>query len=276
MELDVAALDGAREAWRSGRQADVCSASIETVTPGACLEGACWAATGGGAVRPLIERWSTASPLFPTALAALTTTASLPRPGEHDAPERELRRCPSRQELVDLAAGVEWKYFLDRFRRSLTERLSLSTPRARGLAGALQEMVDNIIQHAGLGDRPQGVVAYEVSPGHFWFGVADLGRGVLASLRENPAHQSVSTDVQALRAAVTNGASRRPGPGGTGFAQLVRALADLEGHLTFRSGSARLLLDGRGIGSRVSTFSNSPQMEGFQLSVHGQPKQSLW
>lgn len=276
VELDVAALDGAREAWRSGRHADLYRASIDAVSLGASLEGACWAVTGGDAVLELLERWSAASAVLPRALTALTTTALLPRPGEHDTPEHEVLRCPSRQELVDAAVGVEWRYFLDRFRRSLVARLNLPAARSRGIAAALREMVDNVVQHAGLGDQPRGVVAYEVSSTHFWFGVADLGRGVLASLLENPAHRGVSTDAQALRAAVSNGASGRLGPGGTGFADLTRALADLNGCLTFRSGSARLVLDGRGNSSRVATLSNSPEMEGFQLSVHAQPSKSIW
>jgi hypothetical protein len=92
---------------------------------------------------------------------------------------------------VDLSAGVEWRYYLDRFRRSLIDRLRLTPARAMGIAGALGEMVDNVVQHAGLGAAPRGIIGYEVSEAALSFAVADLGRGVLSSLRDNPAHRHI-------------------------------------------------------------------------------------
>lgn len=53
-----------------------------------------------------------------------------------------------------------------------------------GLMGALGELQDNVFEHSG---RPEScVVAYAANNGAFEFVVADAGRGVLASLRENP------------------------------------------------------------------------------------------
>jgi len=187
-----------------------------------------------------------------------------------------LRRCPSRQELEDVQVGLEWRYFVDRFRRSLTTRLGLPGGTAQALAAVLQEMVDNVVDHAGLGDAPAGIVAYDVSDEHFGFAVGDLGKGVLASLHENATHAGLATDGDALFSAVMRGASRRAGPKGKGFSDLLRALADLDGVLSFRSGSARLKLDGRGGGSRKVTPSNSPEMNGLQLSIVAQPKKSAW
>jgi len=152
----------------------------------------------------------------------------------------------------------------------------MSSGKARGLVAALHEMVDNVLEHAGLGDEPRGLVAYAVTEADLCFAVADLGRGVVASLRENPANHGITTDADALRAAITSGASRRSGAAGTGFSDLIRALADLEGQLSFRSGASRLMLDGRGNASRVATLSNSPPMPGFQLSVYAQPRKSAW
>jgi hypothetical protein len=277
MELDVVGLDDAREAWRTGHQDEVRDVALSSITLGATVEAACWGATGDPGSRAVLEQWAALSPTVRIALLALTTSDDLPRPGEHDAPTRELRRCPSRAELVDADVGTEWRYFLDRFRRSLTTRHGrLATARARGLSAALHEMVDNVVEHAGLGDAPVGVVAYDVSDQHFGFAVADLGRGVLRSLRENSAHAGLLTDADALLSAVTRGASRRPGVDGKGFSDLLRALADLEGTLSFRSGSARLRLDGRGSGSRVVSRSNSPVMNGFQLSIVAEPAKSAW
>ncbi|WP_437769006.1 ATP-binding protein [Sorangium sp. So ce764] len=276
MELDVTALDHAREAWRAGHRGKLQSASLSAMTLGACLEAACWAATGDDDLRSFLERWAVLFPTMRAAVAGLTSEGQLSRPGDHDAPASELRRCPTRAEMEDPQVGVEWRYFLDRFRRSLRTRLNLSASTAFALAAVLDEMVDNVVEHAGLGDAPVGVVAYEVSGQHFGFGVADLGRGVLASLHENPAHVAIYSDTDALLAAVTQGASRRPGLKGLGFSDLISKLADMEGRLSFRSGSARLQIDGRGIGSRVATTSNSPKLKGFQLSVVAQPAKSSW
>lgn len=246
------------------------------MTLGACVEAACWAAASDDDLRALLQCWAARFPNLRMALSALTTGVDLPRPNDHDAPDVELARCPTRAELVDHQVGLEWRYFLDRFRRSLTTKLGLPAPRGRGLAAALNEMVDNVVEHAGLGDSPAGVVAYEVSDEHFGLAVGDLGRGVLASLRENAAHAGLSTDAEALLSAVTHGASRRVGIQGKGFSDLVRALADLEGTLSFRSGSARLGIDGRGTGNRAVVSTNSPTLKGFQLSVVARPKRSAW
>lgn len=137
-------------------------------------------------------------------------------------------------------------------------------------------MADNVVQHSNLGLQPDAVIGYMVTADAFEFAVADLGRGVLASLRENPLHASLASDAEALRAACTRGASRRTTGAGTGFADLLRALADLEAWLSFRSGTARLVIDGRGTAERREVVSNSVTLAGFQLSVRGGPRASHW
>lgn len=276
LALDVLALDHARDAWRNGAIGVVANAPVGTMSLGACLEAACWGLTGGEEVRALLSGWGRTAPVLSRALAALATEARIARPDDHDTPAEELRRCPSRRELEDSETGVEWSYFLDRFRRSLAQRLKLTSSTARALSAALEEMVDNVVEHSGLGDAPVGVVAYEVGETRFAFAVADVGRGVLTSLRENARNAGVSTDGDALLAAVTRGSSRRAGADGTGFANLLRALADMEGRWAFRSGAARLVLEGGGSGDRVVTPSNSPELLGFQLSVEAEPRKSRW
>jgi hypothetical protein len=276
LSVDVLSLDNARDAWRTGAARVVKDAAVGRVSLGACLEAACWGSIGDSDVLALLRQWGRSVSRIQVALSALTTAAPLPRPGDHDAPAEEMRRCPSRRELEDADFGVEWNYFLDRFRRSLVERLKLASSTAWALSGALAEMVDNVVDHAGLGDAPTGVVAYEVDEGRFGFAIADIGRGILASLRENPLHSDVTTDTDALLAAVTQGASRRPGAAGTGFADLLRALADMEGRWVFRSGAARLVLEGRGADSRIMTSLNSPELLGFQVSIEAEPGKSAW
>ncbi|MFN7141855.1 MAG: hypothetical protein ACK4UN_21250, partial [Limisphaerales bacterium] len=56
--------------------------------------------------------------------------------------------------------------------------------KADALAGALFEMSDNVVQHGAEGGAlpPKGVIGYHVEEGRLTFAVADVGRGVLASL----------------------------------------------------------------------------------------------
>ena len=115
---------------------------------------------------------------------------------------------------------------------------------AAGLMGALGELLDNVIRHSG---RPEsGIVAYAASAGVFEFVVADSGRGVLASLRENPEFAGLADSGTALRVAASDGASRHArGSGhGYGIGQLFRALAHDAAELRLRSGDHALRLWG--------------------------------
>lgn len=112
------------------------------------------------------------------------------------------------------------------------------------LMGALGELLDNVFEHSS---RPEsGVVAYAASEGAFEFVVADAGRGVLASLRENPEFAELSDSGTALRVATSDGASRyaRSSGHGYGIGQLFRALAHDAAELRFRSGDHALRLWG--------------------------------
>lgn len=113
-----------------------------------------------------------------------------------------------------------------------------------GLMGALGELQDNVFEHSG---RPEsGVVAYAASERSFEFVVADAGRGVLASLRDNPDFSLLTDSGAALRVAASDGASRyaRSTGHGYGIGQLFRALAHDAAELRFRSGDYALRLWG--------------------------------
>jgi hypothetical protein len=113
-----------------------------------------------------------------------------------------------------------------------------------GLVGAIGELQDNVFEHSG---RPgSGLLAYGASNGTFEFVVADAGRGVLASLRENPEFAQLSDSGAALRVAASDGASRyaRSTGHGYGIGQLFRALAHNAAQLRFRSGNHALRLWG--------------------------------
>ena len=115
---------------------------------------------------------------------------------------------------------------------------------AAGLMGALGELQDNVFGHNGQPDT--GLVAYGASTGAFEFVVADAGRGVLASLHENPEFTHLADSGSALRVAASDGASRHAYSTGHGYGigQLFRALAHHAAELRFRSGDHALRLWG--------------------------------
>lgn len=124
--------------------------------------------------------------------------------------------------------------------------VAASFPRgfAAGLMGALGELQDNVFEHSG---RPEsGLVAYGAKTGTFEFVVADAGRGVLASLRENPEFTHLADCGAALRLAASDGASRHTSESGHGYgiSQLFRALAHHNAELRFRSGDHALRIWG--------------------------------
>ena len=115
---------------------------------------------------------------------------------------------------------------------------------AAGLMGALGELQDNVFEHSG---RPEsGLVAYGTKAGTFEFVVADAGRGVLASLCENPEFTHLADCGAALRLAASDGASRHISESGHGYGigQLFRALAHHNAELRFRSGDHALRIWG--------------------------------
>lgn len=133
----------------------------------------------------------------------------------------------------------------------------------------MQEMADNVVQHSGPDEEHPGagLVGYHVEESWMTYAVADVGQGVLSSLETNPKWSVLSHSRDALRAAIYQRASRRiESPGGDGFSQVQKSLADLNGALRFRSGDACLTLVGRRC-VRQATLSSNPYLAGFQLAV---------
>jgi len=144
---------------------------------------------------------------------------------------------------------------------------------AAGLMGALGELLDNVFEHSG---RPEsGVVTYAASEGAFEFVVADAGRGVLASLRENLEFAGLADSGAALRVAVSDGASRhaRSTGHGYGISRLFRALAHDAAELRFRSGDHALRLwgDGPSLTGQVE-LAQKAWLDGLIVSVRCAPK----
>lgn len=142
-----------------------------------------------------------------------------------------------------------------------------------GLMGALGELQENVCQHSGRSET--GLVAYAAVSGTFEFVVADAGVGVLASLRENPEFAQIADSGDALRVAVSDGASRHGSTSGRGYGigQLFRALAHDSAELRFRSGDHALRLWGDAPSlSGQYEVAQKAQLDGLIITVRCAPR----
>jgi hypothetical protein len=112
------------------------------------------------------------------------------------------------------------------------------------LIAAMGELIGNIIDHSQA--EESGVAVFSARAGLFEFVVADRGIGALRSLRQCPAYSGLGNEGAALAAMIEPGVSRHgPNQGhGNGFRPIFERLADVTGHLRFRSGDYALSLDG--------------------------------
>jgi hypothetical protein len=131
--------------------------------------------------------------------------------------------------------------------------------------GALFEMLANAIEHSRA--PVPTVVGYHIRPGIASFVVADVGRGVYESLRENPDHRDTADHCEALRRAVRPGVSRHREARGNGFRPIFKALAENWGVLRFRSRKGCRTLSGLALNADLGTNHYPPELPGFQVAV---------
>ncbi len=135
------------------------------------------------------------------------------------------------------------------------------------IGAAFGELIGNIIDHSA--SIPSGIAVFRAKSNEFEFVVSDRGIGPLASLTTCPEYASISDHGEALEAIVETGVSRfGAGTGhGNGFKPIFEKLADMSGHLRFRSGDAALSLEGR-FGDKVKLqVAQKPPIAGFCASV---------
>jgi anti-sigma regulatory factor (Ser/Thr protein kinase) len=260
-------LDQIRQAIMDGQQAPRLAARVSGLTLGAAFECCCanwfWETTGISNGSHFFDVIKAKFPALGLISNALKKGRNLKRNrGVFDPLRSELRTVQKKEELSSEDFGL----FQMRFSRSL-EQAGFGRELGRAIAVAFGEMADNIVQHAKQPAGVHGIVAYQVTSRAMCFAVADVGQGILKSLSQTSAWKHLSTDREAIMAAVREGAtSRASAIQGTGFKQVHQALTGYNGHMRFRSGNAVLALDGRTEPKMAMTRLVAP-MGGFQLFV---------
>jgi anti-sigma regulatory factor (Ser/Thr protein kinase) len=187
-------------------------------------------------------------------------------------PKRAVRRLdPQAAEFQvvrgeDCLAGGGWDHFAGRFEAS-ARRVGLSFDAAARLQLALYAMAENAVIHA---DAPAILVGYHASAGKVVFCIADVGIGVLASLRKNPGFGGLKLHNEAIRLALQDGTSSlRPeeGGGGFGFRDVFNSLVDQWGSLRFRSGQGCIMMEGTDCDANRGSVTYPPSLPGFQVTV---------
>jgi len=155
-----------------------------------------------------------------------------------------------------------YKLFRLRFKQSATKH-GFSSVKAGGIESSLHEMTENALLHAD--SSAATLVGYYVTDQFVQFTVADVGRGILSSLKTNPRFQSLSLSNEAIKAAIRDRNSRFAS-GGYGFRQVFKSLTEMWGTLRFRSGAGCLTMDGTALNHDVGTESFPPPLPGFQVT----------
>jgi anti-sigma regulatory factor (Ser/Thr protein kinase) len=159
----------------------------------------------------------------------------------------------------------DWREFLIRFRQS-AKHVGFSQDKAQGLAAALGEMADNATLHARA--KVGVLVGYHVVDGAAVCSVADVGIGVLASLREHEDYRDLETHAAAIRTALQDGTTRYgTGDGGYGFRNVFKALAAMRGTLRFRSGQGCISMDGTACDADRGEEMYVLDRPGFQVTI---------
>jgi hypothetical protein len=114
-------------------------------------------------------------------------------------------------DVNDLDEDVEWQNYLQRFERSAIS-VGFSKVSAANLQSAFFEMAENTRLHSRT--PVCALVGYEAINDLALFTVADVGIGVLTSLRSNPRYGHLQQDIEAIQLAMQAGVTCRQGENG--------------------------------------------------------------
>jgi anti-sigma regulatory factor (Ser/Thr protein kinase) len=178
-------------------------------------------------------------------LARVNFYADLPGNVEVTLPVPALRRRDRRERLIELVrirAARDVEVLFERVSGVASGQFGPGTAAARACATAVATATENAIEHAR---SPIGalVSAQRYQRTGLELAVVDLGRGIPATLRQNPLHRDLS-DLDAVERSLEDGVSSLQELGrGAGLAELVRDVGRV-GQATLRlsSGDAELTL----------------------------------
>lgn len=202
------------------------------------------------------------------ALLAVRSGIGLRAAGHQRPPPRQITATPHEFIVLEGEAAItnrDWDEFLLRLRQS-AKSVGFTQGKATGIAAALGEMADNAVVHARSDECP--LVGYQALDGAIVCAVADVGLGVLASLRENEQFSHLRSHAEAIRMALQDGVTRYGrGSGGFGFRRVFKSLAALRGTLRFRSGEGCIVMDGTELDADRGENRFVRNRPGFQVAI---------
>lgn len=156
---------------------------------------------------------------------------------------------------------IHWTGFLMRV-SSVVKTGGFDDHSKSAIMATFGEFRSNVIEHAG--DLRGSFAAFHLSDAALEIVVCDLGRGVLDSLRDNPAHSELNDHGHALKLAVSKGVSRHQDPQrGNGFSFLFEGLANRFNHIRLRSGDHALDVFRIGAGAPAERTSQAAHIPGL-------------
>ncbi len=154
---------------------------------------------------------------------------------------------------------VEQQRLVNEFMDVVMRSMTLERDVIAGLEWSINEITDNVLNHAECVDGGFVQVSAFRDAGKVAFGVADSGKGILESLREG--HPDLRTDAQAIGEAMKVGVTRSPDAGqGNGIAGALRIATMSRGSLEITSGLAQVVartdqsLEDNELGSDVKVY----------------------
>jgi anti-sigma regulatory factor (Ser/Thr protein kinase) len=149
------------------------------------------------------------------------------------------RASPLFLDVTRLATSADLPAVLDQILRILRQRLRYRQDDACDVTTAVSELCQNIFDHNA---QTCGLVAMQVAGRggrHLEVGVADDGAGLAATLRRNPQHLPLTSDLEAIHLAVQRGTSASGEPTrGHGLSHVLALVARQAGTVQIRSGTA--------------------------------------
>jgi hypothetical protein len=104
---------------------------------------------------------------------------------------------------------------------------------------SLQEAMTNVIDHSGVNDYFVCANSYR-DQGLIRLCIADLGKGILESLKSIKEYEILKDDYDAIRQATNEGVSSRPGRAGLGLTHIKNFIKINEGQMCIISGKGKV------------------------------------